>query len=117
MTQGGVVMLGEAIDLSEATIEDMIPRNEYAAGVAAALGKDVELDAVELSGATNVSAMVRYWQRKGWGKFGRDEKVATAMGLAQEWAMDPSSIPEGAMTRAKALFGFINARLQRTTSD
>lgn len=108
----GVLMLGDAIGHSEATIEDLIPRVEYAAAVATALGKDVELNADELAAPTNVAALKRHWQRKERGSFGMDEKIVTALWLVDEWNRNPNQIPHQTRDRVSALFESINRRFE-----
>jgi hypothetical protein len=107
-----VLMLGDAIGLEEATIEDLVPRADYAEAVGQALGKQVKLNASETAVATNVAALVKHWDRKGWGKFGVDEKVAAALWLLDEWAKDRSRIPEDTLKRATDLFAAINGRFE-----
>jgi NAD-dependent oxidoreductase involved in siderophore biosynthesis len=77
-------MLGGAIGLPEATIEDLVPRADYAAAVAAALEREVDLDSDELAAPTNVAALTKYWERLGWGKFGSPEEVATTLWLVEQ---------------------------------
>ncbi len=111
-TDSGVLMLGAAIGLTEATIEDLLPRADYAAAVAAALGRTVKLNADEMAAPTNVGALVKYWKRMGWGKFGPDEKAITALWLVDTWNGDPERIPQETRSRAAALFEAINRRFE-----
>lgn len=105
-----VLMLGDALGLSEATIEDLLPRTLYADAVGRALGRQITLGADEMAAATNVKALTMYWGRAGLGKFGPEEKAKTALLLLDEWARDRSTIPADTIKRAADLFGAINGR-------
>lgn len=109
----GVLMLGSAIRLPEATIEDLLPRDDYAKAVAAALGRKVDLNADELAAPTNVAALKNHWQRKGWGAFGVAEKATTALWLVDNWNSDPELIPLVTRIRASALLAAINRRFEQ----
>lgn len=106
-----VLMLAPALGLEHATIEDVIPREVYAA----ALGKcgyEVELNADELVLPTNVAAVQKAFERKGLGGFTKDHKAAAALKLVDEWGEDPSTIPDETRKRAVALFAAINGRFE-----
>ena len=107
----GVLMLGSAIGLPDATIEDLLPRPDYAAAVGAALKHSVvSLDAAEMAEPTNATALSKHWTRMGWGKFGADEKVAAALWLVDAWSTHPQEIPLETRKRGAALFAAINRR-------
>ena len=61
---------------------------------------------------TNVAALAKHWDRKGWGKFGVDEKVAATLWLLDEWGKDRSRTPEDTLKRATDLFAAINGRFE-----
>ena len=102
-----VLMLGTALELAEATIEDLVPRDEYAGAVRRA-GYEFELDETARTAATNVQALRHAFQRAGRGKFGVTEKVLTALEIIRTWGVDPDSLPNLTRARATALFEAIN---------
>ena len=102
-----VIMLGRAVGLSEGTIEDLVPRDDYVDAVKNA-GYDFELNSPEREMATNVKAVRRAFERLGLGKFALDEKVAAALKLIGKWGADPVSVPKITRDRTSALFKAIN---------
>ena len=94
-----ILMLGAAIGVSEATVEDLVPREAYVA-VLKKLGHEVTLNDEEKAAPTNVKAMEMVFQRKNFGKFGVPEKTAAALALMAAWSKDPATIP--AATKEKA---------------
>jgi len=107
-----VLMLGDVINRPAATIEDLVPRKDYAAAVAAATHKAVVLNTTEEAVPTNVAALEKAFERLGLGSFGLDEKVQTALYLIQEWGKNPSSLPAATRPMAQALFEAINQRFE-----
>ena len=107
-----VIMLGRAVDLSEATIEDLVPRDDYVDAVKST-GYEFELNSRERDTATNVEAIRQAFERLRLGKFGLDEKVATALELIGKWGADPVSVPKITKDRASALFRTINQSFER----
>lgn len=110
--ESSVLMLGAAIGLTEATIEDLVPRDVYADAVKQA-GYKVTLNADEKSAPTNVKAMEQAFQRKGLGKFGMAEKASAALVLIDAWSKDPNSVPESTRENARALVDSINREFDR----
>ena len=106
--QSSVLMLGGALDLSEATIEDLVPRDVYADAVKGS-GHEFTLSEDELDAATNVKAMEMVFSRLGLGKFGIAEKAAAALALIDAWGKSASSVPELTRERAAALVEAINS--------
>ena len=102
-----VIMLGCALGLSEATVEDLVPRDYYVDAVKSA-GYDFDLNDEEREMSTNVKAVRRAFERLGIGKFAVDEKVMTALNLIRNWGTDPGSVPDITKNRAGALFRAIN---------
>lgn len=102
-----VLMLGSAIGLTEATIEDLIPRDFYVTALNEA-GYHIALSANERDAATTVTAMERASERKNMGKFGMAEKAAAALKLIDGWGKDLSTIPDPTKEKARALFDAIN---------
>ncbi|AZG75914.1 AAA family ATPase [Methylocystis rosea] len=102
-----VLMLGSAIGLTEATIEDLVPRDVYLAAIEHA-GYSVSLNTCEKAAATNVKAMERAFERMSQGKFGMAEKAAAALVLINSWGADPSAINDPIKEKAYALFEAIN---------
>ena len=75
--ESSVLMLGAPLDLTEATIEDLVPREVYVDALKQA-GHEITLNEDEKATTTNVKAMEQVFQRRGLGKFGMAEKaVAT----------------------------------------
>ena len=110
--ESSVLMLGAALNLPEATIEDLVPRDIYADAVNQA-GHKITLDENEMSAPTNVKAIEQAFQRKSLGKFGTPQKVATALALIGGWGKHPSSVPEPTRGRARALIDAINMQFDR----
>lgn len=110
--ESSVLMLAAALSLTEATIEDLIPRDVYAEAVKQARHK-ITLNADEKAATTNIKAMEQAFQRKGLGKFGMPEKAAAALVLIDAWGNDPSSIPEPTREKARALIDVINAQFDK----
>ena len=105
--ESAVLMLGSAVDLTEATIEDLVPRDVYVQAVKQT-GHEFALDTGEKAASMNLKAMEHVFQREGLGKFGLAEKAAAALALIDGWGKDPSSVPEPTRVKARALFGAIN---------
>ena len=110
--ESAVLMLGPAIDLTEATIEDLVPRDVYVEAVKQA-GHRFALNVGEKAASTNVKAMEQVFQRKSLGKFGVAEKTAAAIALIDAWGKDPSSVPEPTKEKAQALFDAINGHFDQ----
>ena len=110
--ESAVLMLGSAIDLAEATIEDLVPRDVYVEAVKQA-GHKCTPNADEKAAPTNVKAMEQVFERKHLGKFGMAEKAAAALALIDAWGKNPTSIPEPTKEKARALFGAINAHFDQ----
>lgn len=104
-----ILMLGSGIGLKEATIEDMIPRDEYLAALKEA-GFETALNATESKSDTLVGALDQAFQRLGRGKFSTEHKAAAALKLLDRWAKDPKSIHETTRKMASTLFAAVNAR-------
>jgi hypothetical protein len=98
-----ILMLGAAIGVSEATVEDLVPREAYVE-VLKKLGHKVTLNDEEKAAPTNVKAMEMIFQRKNFGKFGVPEKAAAALALIAAWGKDPATIPVATKEKARALF-------------
>jgi predicted ATPase len=110
-----VLMLGPTIGMSEATIEDLIPREDYVAELNK-LGHKITFDSKEKSAPTNVKAVELAFDRLGLGKFGPVEKANVALALVDAWSKKPSSIPKMTKEKASALFTAINDRFSRTAT-
>ena len=107
-----VVMLGTPLGLEEATIEDLVPRDDYVDAVKKSSGKSFTLNAGEKSAPTNVKAMEMLFQRKNWGNFGTAEKAAAALSLVYEWGKDGSSVSDTTLDSARKLFRAINEQFE-----
>ena len=107
--ESAVLMLGSAIGCTEATIEDLVPRDIYLAAVKEAW----TLNAEEKAASTNLKAMEQVFRRKGLGKFGMAEKAAAALALIDAWGKDPSSVQESTRENAWALFNAINGHFDQ----
>ena len=110
--ESAVVMLGSAIGLTEATIEDLVPRDVYVEAVKQA-GYEFTPNAEERAASMNLKVMEQVFQRKGLGKFGMAEKAAAVLVLIDGWGKDPSSVPEFAKEKARALFDAINGHFDQ----
>lgn len=107
-----VLMLGSVIDTTEATIEDLVPRDVYVEAVKQA-GHKFTLNAIEKVASMNIKTMEQVFQRKGLGKFGMAEKAAAALALVDAWGKDPSSVPGPTKEKARALFDAINGHFDQ----
>ena len=105
------LMLGAALNLGEATIEDVIPRDDYAEAVREA-GHSFRLNDDEERSATNVQALKQAFQREGLGEFGIQERAAVTLRLIGNWCKDPSGVPDATRKAAIALFEAINHRFE-----
>ena len=110
--ESAVLMLGSAINLTEATIEDLVPRDVYVEAVKQA-GHEFTLNADEKAASMNLRAMEQVFQRKDLGKFGMAEKATTALALIDAWGKDPSSVPKPTREKARALFDRINGHFNQ----
>ena len=107
-----ILVLGAALDLVEATTEDLVPRDLYADAVRRT-GHEFTMNDDEKEAATNVNAMEMVFQRTGLGRFGKAEKSAAALALLNEWGREPANIPEITQMRARAVIDAINARFDK----
>ena len=107
-----ILVLGAALDLVEATTEDLVPRDVYADAVRRT-GHEFTMNDDEKEAATNVNAMEMVFRRTGLGRFGKAEKSAAALALLNEWGWERANIPEVTQTRARALIDAINARFDK----
>ena len=111
-----VLMLGPILDLPEATIEDLVPRDVYVEAVSRA-GRQIALNDRERDAATNVKAMELAFQREGLGRFGTAEKAAAALDLIDTWGKDPRSVPESTRKKASVLLDAVNRRFEQRLSE
>ncbi len=103
-----VLLLGGLLNVAEASIEDLVPRDVYAdavvqAGYGITLGKD------EKGAPTNVAAMERAFRRAGLGEFGMAQRATAALQLVESWGRIPKTVPAPTQEKASALFEAINA--------
>ena len=110
--ESAVMMLGSAIGLAEATIEDLVPRDVYVEAVKEA-GYEFTLSPEKKAGSTNLKVMEQVFQGEGLGKFGKAEKAAAALALIGGWGKDPSSVPEPTREKARTLFDAINGHFDQ----
>jgi AAA domain, putative AbiEii toxin, Type IV TA system/AAA ATPase domain len=106
-TSASVLMLGRAIGLTEATIEDLIPREDYVAELNM-LGYRFTLNAAEKAAPTNVKAMELAFDRAGLGKFETSQRAQVALSFVDVWGKRPGAIPADTKSKALALFSAIN---------
>lgn len=104
-----ILMLGPAIGLETATIEDIIPRDVYVDALHEC-GHSFRLTDDEQKAPTNIAAVEKAFQRKGWDKFGAEQKTAAVLRLIDAWGKDPKSVPDQTREKVSALFAAINAR-------
>jgi predicted ATPase len=107
-----VLMLGDGINLASATIEDLIPRQDYVRVVGEATGHAITLDSTEANAPTNVDALSKAFQRCGYGKFDANERAKVALKLVELWSANPQSVPPDTLAKATSLFAAINKRFQ-----
>ena len=105
--KSSVLLLGTPLNLAEATVEDLVPRNVYADAVAQA-GYSFTLKEDELDAPTNLKAMERAFRREGLGEFSMSQRTAVALNLVGNWGQDPDTLPLATQERACALFKAIN---------
>jgi hypothetical protein len=106
-----ILMLGAATGLTTATIEDLIPREDYASAVRAT-GYSFELNADDTAAKSNLAAMEQVFSRCNYGKFGTDQKATVALKLIDLWGKDPSSVPSATRDLASKLFAAVNDKFQ-----
>ena len=106
-TSASVLMLGPAIGLTEATIEDLIPREDYVERLNM-LGYRFTLNAAENAAPTNVKAMELAFDRAGLGKFETSQRAQVALSFMDVWGKRPGVIPADTKSKALALFSAIN---------
>ncbi len=102
-----VLMLGVAVGLAEATVEDLVPRSVYL-GALKKVGYNITLNGDENIAATNLAAMEMAFDRYNLGKFGATQRTAAALALIDDWGKNPETIPAYTKTKAQALFWAIN---------
>ena len=112
--ESSVLMLGASLNLTEATIEDLVPREIYVDALNQA-GHKIALNEDEKAATTNVKAMGQAFQRLGFGKFGTTEKAAAALALIDSWGKAPTDVPEPTRVKARALIGAINGHFDELT--
>ena len=86
--ESSVLMLGDPLKLTEATIEDLVPREVYVGALKQA-GYEITLN--------------------------EDEKAAVALALIDFWGKNPSSVPECTRERMRALIAAINTHFDKLT--
>lgn len=104
-----VLMLGNAIGLPKATIEDLVPRKDYSDAVRQS-GSSFTLNADETQESMNVVAMQKVFARHNWGAFDQSEKAGAALKLIDAWGKNPESVPSQTRTKATTLFAAINQK-------
>lgn len=102
-----VAFIGDAWSATDATIEDIMPRDEYVAAVNAALNLGLVLDATEQKLPTNVGAVKQAMQRVGAGDFAVEKKAEVALRIANHWSDKPAAATE-ALKKAVPLFALLN---------
>lgn len=105
--ESSVLMLGGPLNVAEATIEDLIPRENYVEALKKA-GYQFTLNDEEKAVSTNVKAMEKAFERAGLDRFGMAEKASAALALIDTWGKNPPDIPEPTKENAQALFDAIN---------
>ena len=69
--QAPVMTIGAPLGMEEATVDDLVPREDYATAVQQTYEKDFTLSAAELDAPTNLRAMDILFRRNNWGTFAR----------------------------------------------
>lgn len=105
--KSSVLMLGHPLNLPEATVEDLVPREVYADAVMQS-GYSFALKEDERDAPTNLKAMERAFRREGLGDFGVSQRSLAALKLVDNWAQDPETLPLSTQELACALFKTIN---------
>ena len=99
--------VGTFLGVDEATVDDLVLRDDYAEAVQQSYEKTLTLNTAELAAPTNVRAMDLVFQRNEWGDFGEIERASAALWLAGQWA-DAGSVNSATLERARKLFREIN---------
>ena len=111
------ILLGQAIGMKEATIEDLVPRDDYVEAVKDAVHSPFSLNDVEKERvATNVRAVDAAFRREGVGRFEVKDKAAVALVIIDKWSSNPSSVPIITRERARSLFEAINRQFDTLES-
>lgn len=108
-----VILVGPAIGMTKAMIEDLVERPAYVAALNA-VGYAVSLSADEESAACNGDAMSAAFTRLGLGAFDHIPKTKAAHWLADRWVRDPSAVEQQTIDKVVTLFRTINERFAVT---
>lgn len=108
-----VILVGPAIGMTKAMIEDLVERATYVAALNA-VGYAISLNADEESAACNVDAVSTAFTRLGLGIFDHIPKTKAANWLADRWLRDPSGVEQQTIDKAVALFRAVNDRFSTT---
>jgi DNA-binding LacI/PurR family transcriptional regulator len=111
-----ILMLGQHLGREYATIEDLVPREQYLAALKEA-GHEIALTPEEHVMPTVVGALEKAFQRLGRGKFTTEHKAAAALRLMDRWNREPASIDASTRTMVVALFTAMNQRFETGTSS
>lgn len=106
-----IMLLGQPLGREHATIEDLVPRDQYLAALKDA-GHETTLNAEEQALPTVVGALEMAFQRLGRDKFSTEHKAAAALKLVDAWARDPATLTAATRTQAEAVFAAVNARFE-----
>ena len=107
-----VLMLGDALGRKEATVEDLLPREQYKQAVRNT-GPRFTLNPAESKAPSNVRAFRMLFKRKNWGDFQTAKRASVILQLVESWGVDPSSVPRQTCEAASRLFATINERFER----
>lgn len=108
-----VVLVGSALSMPKATIEDLVERSTYVAALNAA-GYPVTLDASEEASACAVDAMTAAFNRLSLGEFNHVAKTKAALVLVDKWGDDPGSVEQSTLDKAASLFRMLSTRFAAT---
>jgi hypothetical protein len=110
-----VILVGPAIGMPKAMIEDLVERATYVTALNE-VGYAVSLNAEEEAAVCNVDAVTAAFLRLGLGMFDHIAKTKAANWLADHWASDPSAVEQQTIDKVVKLFRTVNQRFLSTAS-
>lgn len=103
------MLLGQALNMQAATVEDLVDRSQYVWALQRC-GYVINPTPQELGAATTLECVKAAFARQGLGEFGAAQKSAAALRLIDEWARNPTSLSQATADRAQLVITAINCR-------
>jgi hypothetical protein len=110
--QDSVLLLGEAIGLPKAQIEDLAEFDELLAGLKQ-MGRTPASVSTRRPGEANVELLQRTFTENTWGELTHDEKARIVLALTDSWWQGAATPAPATLERSKVLFAYINERFKK----